>query len=439
VRVRELTQPRWAQCILLGLLVPVAGGKWGSYLGIASVEVFLSDTLLAAGLIGLLVCSVSAARSTGVKLSQGQFGLLLLVALFAITEFSSGAGSSVTRLRDLAPFFYLMLLPFVVGALRELKPASVVRRLDGALTVHAIWCVPAFLGVLPPISIAAIGGFPVFATRPDIDVPLLAALTVFTLPRRISSVGLRCAVVVLIAGAALTQSSRAALGGSLVGAAVYVLFKQRSKLQGLVRLSSAAAVALAVLVGVQLLAGPKLISSGAVGRAGLVGGDASSAATSGQGTAQARYVAWDLVLADWKANGSPALGERPGTEIVRDSGALTYLSGDPSVRAPHDWWVGCLARFGPVGLLLWLAMALSALSYRRSIVSWPSGISRKLFAMSLALVASLLVASTLGVVIEAPFGSQILVLALALAVTAGAQRGESHNALPNDVGSRATI
>lgn len=414
--------PRWARLILLGLLVPVVGGKWGSYLGVGSSDIFLSDSLLVLGLGTLFLLRTTGARTASdLFLSTSQVLVTLAAALLTVYEFVTGNGTLLTRLRDLAPFMYLLLLPAVVWAVRALPKATLERMLNRALSLHALWSVPALLNVLPSFSLPALSLFPIFAPRPDIDVPLLGAFVVYTLPRAIKSRALRWLIATASVGAALEQTSRAALAATLIGVGAYALLQEHNKLRGAIRVTILSALAMLLAAIVIGAGGGSAVSRGALARAGLLPSD-SLAAASGQGTAEGRLEAWHLMLAYWRDAGSPVLGVGPGTEMVADSGAVQFLSGDLAVRSPHDWWIGCLVRYGPIGLMVWLLMLLSSLSYRRLPETELRPVDRPLSACGALLIISILLAASLGVVIEAPFGSQILVLALAIYVTASPRR-----------------
>lgn len=408
-----MNTPKGPVLVLFGLLIPVVGGKWGSYIGSASLGLFLSDVLLGVGMLAT-VLSRNRATLTPIRISLFQFCLLLSSVLFCFTEFLISTGRPIVRLRDLSPFVYLLLLPFVAGALRGLDRRVLRRSIDGALTAHAIWAVPAILGLLPSIAISQLSAISVFSTRPDIDVLLIGAYGVFTLPRQLRNPILRTGAQCLLALSGLVQTSRAALGGALAGIAVFYILRHRSAIVGLARFLLFGMTAVLILFTLAATVLPGQLAGGALERAGLVGGSAqASSVASGQGTAGARYEAWKLVTGYWQEHGSPLLGLGPGTEILQDSGAVEFLSGDLDVRSPHNWWVGCLVRFGPVGLVLWCVLVGFGVRYRRR-PGRTSFSDDDVFAIGWGLIVSILIAATLGVLIESPFGTQPLLLAVVL-------------------------
>lgn len=407
---------RSAFILLLGLLVPVVGGKWGSYIGLPGSGIFLSDVLLGIGTIGLLLRSKRLrARRAGLRLTP----LVVAAALvFVSLEILRGSGAPAVRLRDSAPYLYLCLFPVVAVGFGIIGQSTVLRAVDRALAIHAAWSVPALLGVLPSIALpTAVFGFPVFETRPDIDVLLLGVFLASTLRRdRHLSPSLKFLVGASVLASMVTQSSRAALAGGLVAAGVIYFLTRPPRLKPasvILVCGAVAAACLTVVLSSNLPTSP-LLQSGAIARAGLVP-TAAYAAEGGRGTAQGRSEAWQLMFQYYGAAGTPLLGIGPGAEIVRDSGAVAFLSGDLSVRAPHSWWVNLWVRYGPVGALVWL-LVLVNLFRRQNRVS-ETGMAgageenQRAGAVGSGLGLAVLVAGSLGVVIESPFGAQVLLLA----------------------------
>jgi len=415
---------------LCGLCFPLVGGKWGSYIGLPGFTLFATDlcfatAAVAIGLRALLAFGLGPGSAhTGLRGAPPAVLLTityLLIGTLCCVFFLLGNGSPLVRLRDLIPFAGLLLLPVVATAFMELGSARSERYLWLTSCAHAMWAVPALLNILPALTLpAAFFGFPVFTPRPDIDVPLLAIFVLFLVRGRGGTRPLRILLGALCLAAGLSQTSRAALGSALLAVLCYALLRRgvwsRRPRQVVGLILFCATVLVALAIALQLgVSGP---AGGALQRTGLVGSSATAqiATESGQGTALARNQAWSTVINYWRAQGAPLLGLGPGTEIVADSGAVAFLSGDPSVRSPHNWWVGCLTRFGPLGLA---AYGLSISTFMadavrgRRLKRWRA---EDIFLPQLALcvVLALLTAATLGVVIESPFGTYTLVLMLAL-------------------------
>jgi O-Antigen ligase len=418
--------PLSPRILLLGLLIPIAGGKWGSYLGFPSYGVYLSDVCIGLGIFGMLSTRTAWENHEGshrsIQKHAGASLLLLGSAVFCFIELRRGEGSLSLRIRDLAPFLYLMLFPFVRAGLHQITGAVILRYLDCALWVHTIWTVPAIFGILPALGVATQSstGFPIFGIRPDIDMPLLIVFLGSTLRRAKMSPILKISIASLAVASSLEQSSRAAFAGAAVAAVLIFAYTQtvrRRRPAGLIVACAAVAV-MAALVPLGSTLPASFVGTGALGRAGLIPTAAGKdAAAGGDGTAGGRQFAWKRMLGYYDAQGSPVLGLGPGTEVVRDSGALAYLSGDPTVRAPHNWWVGLYVRYGPVGAAIWLVLLILAArglgafgNKTRAREPWET----ELRAVGLGLTAAILVAGSLGVLVESPFGSQPLLLATGL-------------------------
>lgn len=395
---------------LLGIAFPVVGGRWGSYIGVQPI--FLSDVLLIVGAVITFVLPRKyppAARfPRAYWLCWSATGCFLLVSILL------GEGELVTRIRDLIPWFYLLLVPAVTEWVLVAGRQRLLNYLTVVLTAHASWAIPAMLGILPSIQLPLrFVGIPVFSVRADIDVPLLAAAVLVVLYRYGARPG--WIVFALCAGgAALAQTSRAALVGSVLALLLVMWFRGGLRgARGFVRAAACVVVAgMVVLIVLPASTGGEgdRFGSGALARAGLYG--SASVEAGGTGTARARFDAWGILLERYAAEGCPPLGLGAGAEIVWNSGAVADLSGAADVRAPHNWWVHALVRTGYVGLLLWCALVMTASRWRPS----PPRQERMSFlpALGVFLVTSVVLTGSLGVVIEAPFGSQVLILGIAL-------------------------
>ncbi|MGH4008768.1 MAG: O-antigen ligase family protein [Pseudonocardiaceae bacterium] len=392
-----------------GLAIPLVGGRWGSYIGISPI--FLADALVILG--ALLTLMLPKSYPALPRFPRVYWLFWTATALFIVTSILQGYGDLVTRVRDLIPWFYLLLLPAVV----QWAMVAGSRRILGYLTItllaHAAWAIPAMLGVLPSIDLPAnVFGEALFGVRADVDVPLLAASVVLVFHRW----GTRPATVVflaLAAGAATAQTSRAALVSSVLAVVVFAFMRGHLRgAQGVMRVL--AIVPVVALIVVVLL--PRLslsgdqFDSGALARAGVYG--SAEASASGDGTANARFEAWGILIDHYAEQGYPALGLGAGAEIVRDTGAVRYLSGDVAVRAPHNWWVHALVRTGYIGLLLWTTLLATGARLRSG--RWKDRDAGFDTAMGALLMTSMCLTSTLGVVVEAPFGSQVLLVGAAL-------------------------
>jgi len=408
----------------IGLAIPLVGGRWGSYIGLPPV--FLADALLILAALSTLMLPKS--YPVPARFPPVYWLCWTATALFILASMLQGYGDPVTRFRDLLPWFYLLLLPAVVQWAKVAGSRRILNYLTVTLLAHAAWAIPAMLGVLPEIDLPAnIFGQPLFAERPDVDVPLLAGAVVLVL-HRWGTRPATLAFLVFAAGAAAAQTSRAALVGSVLAVVVYARVRGYLRgAQGVARMFAVSViVALVVLVLLPAISSqaPDRSDAGALARAGLYGTGEASA--SGEGTAGARFQAWETLFDYYADRGHPALGAGAGAEIVRDSGAVRYLSGDVEVRAPHNWWVHAIVRTGYVGLLLWTALLVAGARPR----SGRSNCTSRDFgrAMGALLMTSVLLAATFGVVVEAPFGSQVLLLGVALFGLSAQHEGQPQEA-----------
>lgn len=118
-------------------------------------------------------------------------------------------------------------------------------------------------------------------------------------------------------------------------------------------------------------------------------------------TQNARSYAWRLIYDYWKENAF-WFGFDPGTHVIQNSGSLRYLSGELEVRWPHNVILSIMFRNGLIfgSLLLacifYILYAALSNSVQRN--------STLLDFQFLAYLVSIFVVSSVGVVLESPFG-----------------------------------
>jgi hypothetical protein len=383
--------PLSAKLILAALFIDLAATKSGSYIGIPGVPVFLPDILLAVG-AGLAVRWLPAVSRSGLVVSAA----LLLFALAQLLRPS--AGTLLLAVRDVAPYLYLALVPFVALALRGVHPGVFVRCVRAAVLVLAASLALRLAGVLDPIEVP-FAGVPLFSPRDDAEAVVLGiGLVAFgrwegiARPSRL----LQATMLVL----AFLSYSRAGLLAVLFCFAIGAvreaeLWARPRVLQVLASVTAVLCLSVMSLVLIGLENTP-ITPPQALQR--LLSTDTSV------GTTGARIAAWQLMLEHAEVNGTTALGAGPGTEPVADSGAVAYLSGDLTVRAAHNWAVSAIAYFGTIGLGLWTAAVLVFLSRL-----WRA----PLRSLAVAAVGAYGVAAALGVIVESPFGSLPIAVMLA--------------------------
>ena len=401
--------------ILLGLLLPIAFGRWGSYVGVPGTPIYLADVLV---MVGLLVWCVDRAgrhskgekdATTGrraptvLKVAAAIFGAVIVIGLSRAGELS------LLAIRDALPFVYLALVAVLWSPIQAVGRDTVGRWVRNAAVVHTAWFAPAQLGVLPTINVP-FAGVPVFTTRGDFDV-LICGLAVVVVA---VDGGCRRWVAVLISAlaiaAALSSGSRAGLLSAGIVVLVVVLIQRpfNDREAGLRRFGFAAlAVAPITLITLFVLTDPP---EWTVGLRKLIPSDTTTFA-SGQNTWGARVDAWILVIQyGMRDAGSAWLGNGFGSDTIQSSGAIGYLSGDPSVRAAHNFLVTWFASVGIVGTALVL-VALGLLLLCAARTARAGGINGIGFGLSIGLMA----AGVAGVILESPFGYMSFAFAIVVA------------------------
>jgi hypothetical protein len=398
---------------LVAALYLLGTGRWGSYLGVPGVPLYIGDVLVA----GSLVQTAVACRAAGTSwldvrgaVSRAPVALLLTLAFlaYAVLRAVIGLGdllsSPMLWLRDLAPYAYavLALIAFLLPAA---DGRGQRRAVYGVLVAHLVWVlvVPHVPGLPTTLTI---GSATVFEPRPDLDSAVFAIAAGLALSdllhgganrSRTATVGL-AGFAGLNLYALTTLLTRAGLlAGLLALVAVGLSWALRGRsardLRG--RRGVAILVVLLCLGAVALASPPGQRLVGAFG-----GGDAASA-----GTLNARRVTWggvtDYVLSDpWRT----AAGVGFGRDFLADSGTAAALEGDDyvNVRSPHNYLVGTLARLGVAGALLGAAVlgAAAFLGLRR--LQRPRGAVSTVAAL---VVLCLPVTALLGVILESPFGA----------------------------------
>lgn len=397
-----------ARLMVLGPLVAIAGGRWGSYVGVAGLQVFLADALVVAGLALLLLDLARHGSVAGIPRSplvvRVASALVVIALLVGLTR---AEGSPLTVARDALPFVYLALAPVFLRAAWVVGADRLVRWLTWAAGFHTLWFSAVVFGALKPIAVP-LAGIPVFTTRGDFDglVCGIAIATMVAQPR-IPAV-MRIGVSALSAAAVLAHGSRAGLVAAVLVVAVTVLASRpfRDERRGPVRLA-------AIFLALPVMGAGLVVAAGAsVGWArGLERLLAGPAVEGTSNTTSARVDAWEAILRHVGADPwSRWLGDGFGSDFVAASGALRHLSGDASVRQAHSFVVGWIALLGLAGAALAFA-ALAALLIR-SLSRLRTGRAARLGG---AIQAGTLFAAAVGVILESPFGYMTAVLAVALA------------------------
>lgn len=392
----------FAHILLFTFMLSIFGGRWVSYIGIPGTPIFLCDFLF-------LVSSLMF--MPGIKISTTDFVIWLILIPYTIFELVQNTNINfIIRVRDLVPFIYLLFIPLLREPIRMLGNRKIFQGLRIATLGHALWAIPASVGILQPIDVGTIFMAPAFSTRWDhTGFALAVGLIVWYQHAAISLKGNGLALVIILI-AAILQGSRAGLLACLFSLLVisidfFFLGKEnqnfnKRKFKFIPFLTALTAILILLLPMYSSL----IPESSSLSRIGVVQ-VSEEAIAGGQGTARGRALAQRTLMAWVENQNKMTFGVGPGVEMIAESGAFYNLSGSLDVRSPHSWLYGSLARFGIFGLLIWcLVLCLSRLNYRKAINP---------FRFPNCLVISLLITAAFGVMIESPFGSLPLAFLLA--------------------------
>ncbi|WP_157411958.1 O-antigen ligase family protein [Agreia sp. Leaf283] len=408
-----------SKLVILGPLIAIAGGRWGSYLGLGGTPVYFADLAVGVGALLLLSASLgerSEAGSESGRVPRSLWFASSCMAVVLVIGLIRTPSLSLFTARDALPFFYLLLIPLFYRAIQTLGRDTSFRWLRNAAIVHLVWFAPAVFKVLPEITIPFFGGTPAFSPRGDFDLMICGLTIVVVAADKKMRTSWRVILVLITLVAAFSNGSRAGLiaAFAVVGVVLIISRPFSDPARGLLRfgLSALAVVPLTAIIILLVVDPPEW----AVAVQKLLPSD-SSVYQSGQNTWNARISAWQLIANYASADGGAvSFGFGFGSFPIRDSGAVQYLSGDVAVRAAHNFLVTWFAFTGLVGVGF-VVLALVAWA----VATVPAAFSmRGTNAIGLGLVVGVLVAAVAGVILESPFGYMTFALAIAFA----AQRQE---------------
>ena len=411
-----------AKLMIVGPLIAIALGRWGSYLKLPGGPFYLPDVAVAMGL-GLYVLggwSMTRGKTSTDKghLDESVLSRHLVVCssmlsiVCIVIGLNVGEGSRILSIRDAMPFVYFAMVPVFIRAISTLGSSLVFKYLCTAVILHTLWILPAKLGLLQPVAIPIIGGVPAFTTRNDFDM-LICGLTIAVIA---CATEIRTSAKILLISANVTaiafSGSRAGMiaGVVAVGIVLFAMKPFSDRLKGPVRLAVLCTV-LAIIIPLVFIYRENP-PSWAIGLQKLLPND-SDAYASGQNTWNARIYAWERLVnftnsdSDRRIFGS-GFGENP----VRDSGALEFLSGDPQVRAAHNFlitWHAFLGVFGAVIVVAIIILFVAASLSSRKTASRFTYIGR-------ACSVGVLLTAFGGVILESPFGYMTFTLSVAMAI-----------------------
>ena len=381
----------------------LATGRWGSYLGVPSRSVYVTDLLLG----GSLLWAVVRHRSAFVVDRRALLRMAPVMALlvWAVVRAFAGGMSRTDAFRDLAPYAYLVVAGLAVVRWAPGAGARTFRVLIAALILHAAWVTfalvdPTGVGQLPMIG----GQVRLLSLRQDWDGSMLAVLAgscLYLAVRSRSLIQASAWLGVTVWASALVPllASRASLLALISAFLVASLCLVRPLRPVMRRWPTATAVVVVLLIGLLAITVPQTPIYK------RLAGDPAYAQNGASGTAQARQTAWAEVLDYTNRSGvRVAFGVGMGPDFLKASGAsINYQAvGKDLVRQPHNFLINTYARLGALGLLLmlWLLTALA----RRTWTILRSEQRRAVDLIRVLLVVTLLTTSLIGVILESPFG-----------------------------------
>lgn len=374
---------------LLAIFLTLATGKWGSWIGVPNSPFFLID---------LIVILTSLLSFLKMMKNRNPISLYSLALVFFMTfqiainqEFNI-----VTKVRDISPFFYLFLVPFLAFSLSSVSFSTLIRAIRyGSLTNLLLFFLTT-IGLLAPFNCGAICGTEIFHYRAD-HVGLVACIGLMAWSTfSIQGIRSRPLIQILFALGILINQSRAGIIGLFLVVILFLIphFRLNSK-RNQIKISTATFFIVGFPVAVAIL------NSNLINLTGFerFTQESVSQQISGKidGTTRARVIAQGLLLEHVISQKKILLGAGAGAEMVRDSQAYRYLSGASDVRAPHNWFVGLLARYGIIGFLLWVLVSVKY-------YSMPKEESSGSLLIKITIL-NVLVFSGFGVMMESPFGA----------------------------------
>jgi O-antigen ligase len=403
---------------VLAVMLAVAGGKWGAYLGVPPI--FLADILIFLAIIHHFL-SRSAHTEPTSSFRENHPGMLLLYLYlaWATSRFVAGMRIDLNALRDFAPFLYVAvgLLAASSLALSSQQTRNLTSQLLlWALGFHAAWVfMVSVVASDLPLKMPIMPGsqeFHFLGLRPDFDSAMVGVFSGWLILQIIRSNHTAWSAVALIACLSTFASdtlllSRAGALGAIT-CLILTVFVTRHDARATRGRKAVFVLLLPIFLIVILVVAPFT----AIGQRmiGTFGGSSSSIVQAdAAGTTEARSQTWKF-LTDYVTESAQrsVVGVGFGPNFMFESGASYLLIGsrgdtaaDP--RSPHNYWVTVMTRLGVPGLLLFAALMAAVMTKGRRLIS--SMPDEPLLFLAGLIVLSLLFPFTFGVILEAPFGA----------------------------------
>lgn len=374
-----------SKLILIDLVLSLSTGRWGAWIGLPNLGIFLIDVIL-------LIAFICAWLEGQLDL----FPKVAIVIVFILLQFSRNPTTDfVLRIRDLLPFIYLAIFGMLRKSIKDIPRSSLMHCLRIATAISFIWNVSVSIGLLKPFMLNPISGIEIFSQRPDhagvvAGIGCLVWGSSWGYPKGIKFSFPMVVFPYLFLVQTLLTTGRAGLLAVLLCFFFIIFFEGSALISKRKRAFFFTIVALTIAITPAII--QILPENSAIARFGVVAKN-EVAARGGSGTASARKFAAGLVLAWTRENKHVLVGAGPGYEILIESGAVKWLSGSLDVRYPHNWWISIYSRFGLVGSVLWIWILLNF---------WSQGSSLRHY--KTPIILAILVVASLGVIIESPFG-----------------------------------
>ena len=413
---------------LFGLVLWLcSSGRWGSYVGAPRFSIYVTEIVLV--VVAVLTVAVSPASvrlllEDVVRVVRRSWTARLMAALlvWTVLRLVLGGRLDATSLRDAAPYGYVVL-GLVAAVWRDIRRSGLM--VVVALAWHDLWIWTSLIWPSFAARLPVLGPVRVLELRPDFDAAVcgLAAAVLLRMAlvdlerRRWLQAGLLVFVAATNIYLVLLLHSRAALLSTVVALAVIPWgtgLRWRALPKGAVLVVALVAALLVPVAAVTVLHSDpfkRLVDT------------FSAQQTDAKGTTQARQEVWGMVTR--YVTTSPereAIGVGFGPDYLSTIGAAKIYEGTTftGVRAPHDYWLNTWARLGVVGVALSIALALlAALAAVRTL--W-GGATAVPDVVAAALVLTLPLPASLGVILESPFGAVPYFWAMGHLVGAGLHR-----------------
>jgi O-antigen ligase len=324
-------------------------------------------------------------------------------------------------LRDVAPYFYLsLIIPTVLCEIEGKEFNRSFKIIENALKIHVVWVflkVTFLQQVTFPMVPGSSSGVRFFEIRGDFD-PLLCTFSlciiIFRVVWKVGISKIDYFVLGMSVFVFFRNESRAALIGSVV-TILFVFFSDKRKS---LKVFAIATLTILLVVIPSFFIAENSLPIG-LQRLNILTqnlGDSQSTSTDSgaAGTALARLNTWQKLLDySFESKQRAFFGVGPGENFMITGGAANLLinnygTGNLNPRAPHNFWLNTLLRFGLLGLVIILVLAgkitLASRNQKR-ILNHPQEETSPLQYLSSIFTVGIMCSATLGVILESPFGA----------------------------------